>query len=245
MKNRFLSFCLILGGAALVAAGNAGAQAGPSAAPAAAPASTAAVSAAASAPAAPSPLLLAPEKATLKAPDVFRVSFSTTKGDFLVEVRRDWAPAGADRFYNLVKMGFFDGAPFFRAIDGFMVQFGINGDPKVNAKWRAAMIRDDPAAGHSNKRGTMSFATGGPNTRTTQVFINYGDNSRLDSMGFTPIGDVAGMSVVDSLYKGYGEGAPSGAGPDQGRLQREGDAYTKKEFPLMDYVKTATIQEAP
>lgn len=184
-----------------------------------------------------------PEAATPTAPDVFKARFSTTKGDFVLEVRRAWAPRGADRFYSLVKLGYYDGVPFFRAIEGFMVQFGINGDPALNARWREARIPDDPPAGQSNQRGALSFATSGPDSRTTQVFINYGDNLRLDAMGFTPVARVVeGMSVVDSLYKGYGEGAPRGSGPDQGRLQSEGNAYAKKEFPRLDYVKTARVE---
>lgn len=188
--------------------------------------------------------LLAPEKATEKAPDGFKVRFKTTKGDFVVAVTRAWSPLGADRFFNAVKVGYYDDVAFFRAISGFMVQFGINGSPEVNAKWREARIQDDPAAGQSNSKGMLSFAMAGPNTRTTQLFINYGDNSRLDSMGFTPFGKVVeGMEVVDGLYQGYGEGAPRGAGPDQGRVQSEGNAYLKKDFPKLDYVKTASIEK--
>jgi peptidyl-prolyl cis-trans isomerase A (cyclophilin A) len=188
--------------------------------------------------------LMSPEKATEQAPAVFKAKLTTTKGDFTVEVHRDWAPKGADRFYNLVKIGFFDDAAFFRVIDGFMVQFGIHGSPAVSAKWRDANIPDDPAAGHSNMRGALTFATAGPNTRTTQLFINYGNNANLDNMGFTPFGQVTdGMNVVDSLYKGYGEGAPQGNGPDQGRLQGEGNAYLKQAFPLLDYIKTARLAQ--
>ena len=190
----------------------------------------------------PSAALLSPETATAKAPDVFKARFATTKGDFVVEVHRDWAPRGADRFYNLVKIGYFDDTAFFRAVQGFMVQFGINGSPAVNDKWHVADIQDDPAAGQSNRRGFITYAMGGPNTRTTQVFINYGDNANLDGMGFTPFGKVIeGMETLDSLYKGYGDGPPSGAGPDQGRVQTEGNAYLKKDFALLDYTKTARI----
>jgi len=156
-------------------------------------------------------------------------------------VHRDWAPLGADRFYNLVKNGFFNNARFFRVISGFMVQFGINADPHVSAVWRDANISDDPVK-QSNTRGMITFATRGPNTRTTQMFINYADNNRLDGMGFAPFGQVvSGMNVVDALYSGYGEGAPRGAGPEQGRLQSEGNAYLIKEFPKLDYIKSATI----
>jgi peptidyl-prolyl cis-trans isomerase A (cyclophilin A) len=176
------------------------------------------------------------------APATYKAKFDTSKGAFEVEVHRDWAPAGADRFYNLVRNGFFDNARFFRVISGFMVQFGIHGDPAVSAQWRQARIPDDPGK-QSNSRGTMTFATAGPNTRTTQIFINFADNSRLDRMGFAPFGQiVSGMNVVDSLYSGYGEGAPSGQGPDQGRMQQEGNAYLMKDFGKLDYIKKASIE---
>jgi peptidyl-prolyl cis-trans isomerase A (cyclophilin A) len=176
-----------------------------------------------------------------KAPATYKAQFETSKGVFIIEVHRDWAPNGADRFYNLVKNGFFDDVRFFRVMSGFMVQFGIHGDPAVMAPWRVARIRDD-AVKQSNTRGMMTFATSGPNSRTTQVFINFADNSNLDAMGFAPFGQViSGMNVVDALYSGYGEGAPSGHGPDQGRLQAEGNAYLAKSFSRMDYVKKATI----
>ena len=185
--------------------------------------------------------LRTPAKLTEKAPDTYKVRFETTKGPFVVQVHRDWAPLGADRFYNLVKNGFFDDVAFFRAVEGFMVQFGIHGDPAIAAQWRDAVFPDDPNK-HPNSRGTISFATSGPNSRTTQVFINYKDNSFLDRMGFAPFGEVTeGMDVVDSLYKGYGEGAPRGRGPNQGRIQTEGNAYLRADFPQLDYVKRATI----
>ena len=178
-----------------------------------------------------------------KAPAVYKAKFDTSKGAFVVEVHRDWAPNGADRFYNLVKNGFYDNARFFRVIDGFMVQFGINGDPGIASVWRDANIKDDPVK-QSNRRGTITFATAGPNTRTTQVFINFGDNAPLDGQGFSPFGKVvSGMEVVDSLYKGYGEGAPHGNGPDQGRIQQQGNAYLEKDFPELDFIKTATIEK--
>lgn len=190
----------------------------------------------------PSPALQNPQLAKEKAPDLFKAQFNTTKGEFVIEVHRDWSPNGADRFYNLVKAGYYDNTAFFRNIGGFMVQFGINGDPKVNAVWREARIMDDKAVGQSNKPGYISFAMAGPNTRTTQVFISHGDNARLDSMGFTPFGKVAkGADIVASLYNGYGEGAPQGMGPEQGRVQMEGNAYLKAEFPKLDYTKTARI----
>lgn len=176
-----------------------------------------------------------------KAPATFKARFETSKGAFVVDVHRDWAPNGADRFYNLVKNGFYDGARFFRVLDGFMAQFGINGDPKVSAVWREARIQDDPVR-QSNRRGYITYAMAGPNTRTSQLFINFGDNSALDRQGFSPFGQVtSGMNVVDALYSGYGEGAPRGRGPDQGRVQMEGNAYLAKEFPRLDFVKKATI----
>lgn len=182
-----------------------------------------------------------PAALTEQAPASYKVTFDTSKGPFVIEVHRDWAPLGADRFYNLVKNGFFNNARFFRVISGFMVQFGINADPKLSAVWRDANINDD-AVKQSNTRGMITFATRGPNTRTTQLFINYGNNARLDSQGFAPFGRVvSGMNVVDALYSAYGEGAPRGAGPEQGRIQSEGNAYLTKEFPKLDYIKSATI----
>jgi cyclophilin family peptidyl-prolyl cis-trans isomerase len=176
-----------------------------------------------------------------QAPATFKANFDTSKGTFVIDVHRDWAPQGADRFYNLVKNGFYDDVRFFRVIPGFMAQFGIHGDPAVAAAWRTAQIKDDPVK-QSNKRGFVTFATAGPNTRTTQLFINFGDNAVLDKQGFTPFGQVTtGMDVVDKIYNVYGEGAPRGKGPDQGRVQSEGNAYLTKEFPRLDYIKAATI----
>ena len=144
------------------------------------------------------------------APEVYKARFETSKGVFVIEARREWAPAGADRFYNLVKNGFFDNARFFRVVTGFMVQFGINGDPAIQKSWRTAGIKDDPVRA-SNKRGNVTFATAGPNTRTTQVFINFKDNESLNAQGFAPFGQViSGMNIVDGLHAGYGEGAPNG-----------------------------------
>jgi len=189
--------------------------------------------------------LLNPSSLNQKAPDVYKAKFTTTKGDFVIEVTRAWSPFGADRFYNLVKNGFYTDASFFRVISGFMVQFGINASPAVNKVWQPAMIKDDPVT-QSNKRGYVTFATGGPNTRTTQVFISFGDNSRLDAMGFSPFGQVVeGMDVVDKLYAEYGEGAPDGRGPEQGRVQAEGKAYLDKSFPKLDSIKSAVIVGAP
>lgn len=188
--------------------------------------------------------LLDPDQATEQAPDVFRVRFETTEGDFVVEVHREWAPIGADRFYNLVKIGYYDEVTFFRVLDNFMAQFGIHGDPKVAAVWQYAQIPDDPVT-QSNKRGMVTYAkTGAPNSRTTQLFINYKDNSMLDGQGFAPFGKVVeGMSVVDGLYSKYGEGAPSGMGPSQGRAQSEGNRYFRREFPDLDHIKTARLVE--
>src|SRR5580658_42047 len=184
-----------------------------------------------------SQVLMNPSGLTEQAPATYKAQFDTSKGPFVIEVHRDWAPNGADRFYNLVKNGFFDNARFFRVISGFMVQFGINGDPKISGVWREARIKDDPVR-QSNKRGLITFATAGPNTRTTQVFINFADNNMLDRQGFAPFGQVvSGMNVVDALYSGYGEGAPRGQGPDQGRTQQEGNAYLVREFGKLDYIK--------
>ncbi len=176
-----------------------------------------------------------------QAPPVYKVNVDTSKGPFVIEVHRDWAPIGADRFYNLVKNGFYDNDRFFRVISGFMVQFGINGDPKISAVWRNADIKDDPVR-QSNSRGMITFATAGPNTRTTQVFINFADNAALDRMGFAPFGRVvSGINVVDALYSGYGEGAPQGNGPNQQRVQSQGNAYLTQDFAKLDYIKKATI----
>ena len=178
-----------------------------------------------------------------QAPPVYKAKFDTTKGTFVVEVHRDWAPNGADRFYNLVKNGFYDNVRFFRVISGFMVQFGIHGDPKISAPWREAQLKDDPVK-QSNKRGYITYAMAGPNTRTSQVFINFGDNASLDSQGFSPFGRVVtGMEVVDKLNAEYGEGAPRGRGPDQSRMQMEGNAYLTKDFGRLDFIKKATIEK--
>ena len=178
-----------------------------------------------------------------KAPDVYKVKFDTSQGTFEIEVHRDWAPNGADRFYNLVKNGFYNDTRFFRVIKGFMVQFGISGNPKISQVWRNANIPDDPVE-ESNLRGFVTFATAGPNTRTSQVFINYGDNPSLDGQGFVPFGKViSGLDVVQHLYSNYGEGAPRGEGPDQSRVQTEGNAYLQKNFPQLDYIKKATIEK--
>jgi peptidyl-prolyl cis-trans isomerase A (cyclophilin A) len=176
------------------------------------------------------------------APSQYTVELDTTKGPIVIEVYRDWSPHGADRFYELVQSGYYDDVGFFRVIGGFMAQVGISGDPALNAKWREKRIPDDPVKG-SNTRGTVSFATSGPNSRTTQFFINFVDNSRLDGMGFSPFGKVRDMTTVDALYAGYGEGAPRGRGPSQALLQSQGNAYLKENFPNLDYIKSAKITE--
>lgn len=185
--------------------------------------------------------LMNPAASNEKAPDVFQAKFDTTKGAFLIEVTRAWAPFGADRFYNLVKTGFFDDCRFFRVVPNFMVQFGLNGDPKVSTAWRQAQIKDDPVT-QSNKRGYVTFAkTSAPNSRTTQLFINFVDrNTFLDPQGFAPFGKVIeGMNVVDSINAEYGEN------PDQGSIQMQGNAYLEKSFPKLDYIKSAVIVSAP
>lgn len=179
------------------------------------------------------------------APDVYQVKLETSDGDVIIEVNRDWAPRGADRFYTLVKIGFYDNCRFFRVIDGFMAQCGMNGDPRVMADWDNANIKDDPVK-QSNLRGFVTFAkTGMPNSRSTQFFINYRDNSNLDRDGFAPFGRVIkGMDVVDGFFSGYGEGAPDGRGPSQNMIKQEGNAYLKKNFPQLDYIIKASIHSA-
>lgn len=198
----------------------------------------------AAAPAAGEKAYADPAKLTEKAPDKFKVKMETTKGAFTIQCVRTYSPNGADRFYNLVKSGYFTDIAFFRVIPGFMGQFGIHGDPAVSAKWREANIQDDAVRG-SNVRGSLTFAkSGAPNSRSTQLFINLVDNARLDSSGFSPFGKVVeGMEIVDKLNGEYGEGAPGGKGPEQGRIQAEGNAYLKKDFPNLDYIKSATIVE--
>lgn len=192
----------------------------------------------------PAPAFADPSKLTEKAPETFKAQFDTTKGKFTIEVTRSLSPNGADRFYNLVRSGYFTDVAFFRVIPGFMCQFGIHGDPDISAKWRESSIQDDPVKG-SNTRGMVTFATAGPNTRTTQLFINFGDNARLDGMGFSPFGKVTdGMDVVDKINGEYGEGAPRGRGPHQGQIQGQGNAYLKRDFPNLDYIKSASIVTA-
>jgi len=172
---------------------------------------------------------------TPAAPD-FKVRFDTSKGPIVVVVHPGWAPKGADRFAELVKTGFFDDARFFRIVKGFIVQFGIAKDPQVEAKWREQALDDDPVR-QGNTRGTITFATRGPNTRTTQLFINLGNNQGLDGQGFAPFGQVVeGMEIVDHLYDGYGEA------PQQPRIETEGNHYLERDFPQLDFIKTAKVE---
>lgn len=190
--------------------------------------------------------LLTPDQAELNqpAPDSFRVAVATSRGHFTIIARRAWAPHGVDRFYYLTKHQYYDSTYFFRVIEDFVAQFGISGDPAVNEAWQDRRIPDDPVR-HSNTRGTIAFASEGPNTRTVQLFINLNDNTKLDSYGggFPPIGEVVdGMPVVDSLYSGYGEGAPSGLGPRQELIVGQGNAYLRRYFPKLDYIVHASIE---
>jgi peptidyl-prolyl cis-trans isomerase A (cyclophilin A) len=185
------------------------------------------------------PALLHPATLKAKAPDVYEATFVTTRGNFVIQVTRAWAPLGADRFYNLVKHGFYNGNPFFRIVmiqNGYIVQFGLSGNPAVNTAWEDANFPDDRVT-QSNLGGFVTFAkTAAPNSRTTQLFINLGDNPGLDSQGFAPFGKViSGMDVLNSLYRGYGEN------PDQDQIRTKGTAYFSKQFPNLDLIKTATI----
>lgn len=184
------------------------------------------------------PSLMNPGSLRAKAPDLYKVQFTTTKGNIVIEVHRDWAPVGADRFYNLVRNGFFTDAAFFRVVPDFIVQFGLGANPAINKVWESANIRDDSVK-QSNKRGTLTFATAGPNTRTTQLFINLKDNGALDQQGFAPFGTVVeGMDVVDKIYPGYGQR------PDQDKIRTEGKAYLDKNFPQLDRITAAKVLPA-
>jgi len=190
------------------------------------------------APAVGAPDLLKPNTLKAKAPEVYKVKFTTTKGDVIIQVNRAWAPIGSDRFYNLVKSGFYKDAAFFRIVPRFVAQFGIPARPEVAAAWDHAYIVDDKVT-QSNKRGTLTFATAGPNTRTTQIFINFSDNASLDTQGFAPFGSVVeGMEVVDKFFAGYGES------PDQGRITAFGKAYLDKSFPNLDRIVSAIVMPA-
>ena len=178
--------------------------------------------------------------ASTVAPDSFKVAFETSKGRVVVQVKRAWAPRGADRFYQLVNQHYYDGVKFFRVLPNFMAQFGVNGDPAITAKWNTNI--PDDSVKQSNLRSAITFATAGPNTRTTQLFINKRDNQRLDGMGFAPFGRIVeGMAAVDSLYMGYGEGAPGGNGPAQDRIESEGNKYLNRFFPKLDSIITVHI----
>lgn len=177
----------------------------------------------------------------VKAPEQFRVKFETTKGDFVVDVTRAWAPRGVDRLYELLTQHYFDGCKFFRVVPRFVVQFGLNGDPAISQHWSEMTIPDDPVKVH-NTKGTLSYAKAGPATRTTQIFINLQDNPGLDGMGFSPFGKISsGMEVVESFFKGYGDGPPQGVGPEQARIRSEGNPYLERYFPRLDGIKTATV----
>lgn len=180
-----------------------------------------------------------PTQLSERAPDSFRARFDTSQGSFVIAVEREWAPLAADRFYNLVKNGFYNESRFFRVLDGFMVQFGLHADPAVQSAWRTANLKDEPAM-KSNTRGFVSFTReSGPNSRYTMIFINFKDNSYLDAEGFAPFGQVvSGMEVADKLYSGYGRQNI----PDQRRILREGNAYLLAEYPKLDFVKTAIIE---
>jgi peptidyl-prolyl cis-trans isomerase A (cyclophilin A) len=176
-----------------------------------------------------------PQPKAAQAPDAFQVKLETSKGDIVIDVTRAWAPNGVDRFYALVKSGFFDGCRFFRVVEDFMAQFGVNGDPKVNSQWNNSKIPDDPVK-QSNKRGYVTFAFVDANSRTTQVFINFADNSYLDESGFAPFGKVTqGLEVLDAIYNQYGET------PDQTKIQLEGNSYLEKNYPNLDFIKSAAI----
>jgi peptidyl-prolyl cis-trans isomerase A (cyclophilin A) len=192
------------------------------------------------------PVLLDPSLATEEVPESFKARFKTTKGPFVVEFHRDWSPNGADRAYNLIKAGYYDGIAFFRVVEGFMAQFGIHGHPAVNEAWKEATIEDDSVE-ESNTRGKVTFAQRKePNTRSTHMFINYKNNAALDEQGFAPVGEVVeGMEVVDKLYAGYGDGPPFGKGPDQQKLTEEGDDYLEESFPNLDYIESVEIVDAP
>jgi peptidyl-prolyl cis-trans isomerase A (cyclophilin A) len=188
------------------------------------------------------PALYHPSMLNVKGPDTYEAKFITTKGDFVIQVTRAWSPLGADRFYNLVRHHFFDDASFFRVVSGFIIQFGLSPTPSVNKALDNATIKDDPVT-QSNRTGTITFATSGPNTRSTQVFINLGDNSSLDSQGFAPFGQVtSGMDVVQALYSGYGDlPEMGGRGPSEATISAQGKPYLDKNFPKLDSIISATI----
>jgi peptidyl-prolyl cis-trans isomerase A (cyclophilin A) len=187
--------------------------------------------------AATDPGLLNPALLKAKAPEEYEVTFVTTKGNFVVQVTRAWAPLGADRFYNLVRHHFYNDMALFRVVPGFVVQFGLGPSPAVNKAWENAKIKDDPVT-QSNALGAITFATAGPNTRTTQVFINLGNNGALDAQGFAAFGKVtSGMDVIGTFYSGYADNTTN----DQGNITNGGKAYLLKTYPKLDVIKTATV----
>ena len=201
----------------------------------------AAASSCASGPGADRSALLDTTRSAEPAPEQFRVRFETSRGPFVVEVHRAWAPWGVDRFYYLVSRNFYDSTAFFRVLPGYIAQFGVSGDPQIAASWRQRLFPDDTVRHDSNLRGRISFANAGPHTRNTQLFINLKNNPNLDR-DYAPIGQIVeGMNVVDGLWNGYGDGPPGGGGPDQGRLFTEGNRYLITEFPKLDYVKTVRV----
>lgn len=188
--------------------------------------------------------LYTPKRLTDIAPPTFRARFETPAGDFVIEVHRDWAPLGADRFYNLVENGFYDDTRVYRVIEDFMAQFGMNGDPRVNMAWKNAILVDDPVV-QSNTRGRVAFAKGGPHSRTTEVFVSLRDNASLDERGFAPFGEVVeGMDVVDRFYADYGDGPPRGEGPYQAQVRVQGNAYLDASFPELTRIVRATVEAA-
>jgi peptidyl-prolyl cis-trans isomerase A (cyclophilin A) len=189
------------------------------------------------------PTLKDPSTLTEQAPEKYNVRVETNQGVFNIEVNRSWSPRGADRFYNLVKNGFYDNNRFFRVLEQAMMQWGINGDPAINDAFHGTRILDDVPK-MSNEKRYVTFASGGPNTRSTQVFVNLRDNTPLDKAGFTPFGRVtSGLDTLEKIYSGYGDGPPSGKGPEQAKILAEGNAYLTKSFPKLDYIKTATLVE--
>ena len=188
--------------------------------------------------------LTTPAVLTERAPEIYKAKFETSKGPFVIEVRRAWAPLGVDRFFNLVKNGFYDDCRFFRVLDSLIAQAGMHGDPVIQSAWAAALIRDDSPR-EAIRRGYVALASAGPHSRSTQFFVTLTDRSRLfDRQGLAPFGQVvSGMDVVEKLYSGYGDGAPRGNGPEQGKIQAEGNTYLNKDFPKLDYIRKATIEK--
>ena len=177
------------------------------------------------------------------APAEFKVKLDTTKGDIVLKITREWAPKGADRFHALVKAGYYDDCRFYRVLPKYIAQFGINGTPATAAKWKELPIDDDTVK-QKNLRGRLTFAKGGPNTRTTNLFFNLKDNAALDTLGFAPIGEIVeGLELADQLFSGYGDGAPKGRGPNQKKITEEGNAWLQKDFKDLDYIKSAKVLE--